>query len=27
MVAYEWLMKITNGILDREDVKRVKKST
>lgn len=27
MVAYEWLMKITNGILDREDVKRVKKTT
>lgn len=27
MVAYEWLMEITKGILDREDAKRIKSST
>ncbi len=27
MVAYEWLMEITKGVLDREDAKRIKSST
>lgn len=27
MVAYEWLMKITKGALDRKDVKHIKKET
>jgi type I restriction enzyme M protein len=27
MVAYEWLMEITKGVLDREDAKRIKNST
>lgn len=27
MVAYEWLMQITNGVLDRDDAKRIKKET
>lgn len=27
MVAYEWLMEITNGILEREDAKRIKNET
>lgn len=27
MVAYEWLMGITKGVLDREDAKRIKSST
>lgn len=27
MVAYEWLMEVTNGVLEREDAKRIKTST